>query len=385
MRKTLYLALLVLWTFALSVWTLSLIAREKGISTVGLLLHRGSAPDGGIELQELKGARLASGRKASAQVLALAKQSHALADFIATEPSANNRKDALALLASTNRQATLAIASTQNLGLEWKAVGPARPGQFPYQVSIVLSKAVPYADQGYRCGGVLISSSWVLTAGHCFQYDSEPIDVEVFWGHVNLSDSHLPNCNCWSTVAQLVRSPNYAEVQTAYGPVLDGDVALLKLANPATGPGVGWIQPAQLSTEPSLLNSGPGIIAGWGKTSDNPGSLSDALLYGTVKITADPFCAKSYGSGIIKPDMVCAAPHPTDACSGDSGSPLILTVQSTPGTMGTPYLEGITSWTYPPGGCPSTKPTVYSRVAAFSNWINQCVTGGPCPSSIPKT
>jgi hypothetical protein len=27
---------------------------------------------------------------------------------------------------------------------------------------------------------------------------------------------------------------------------------------------------------------------------------------------------------------------------------------------------------------------VYSRLSAFSDWINQCVSGGACPSSIPK-
>jgi len=37
---------------------------------------------------------------------------------------------------------------------------PAAPGQFPWQAAL-------HIDNAYFCGGSLIGSLWVLTAGHC--------------------------------------------------------------------------------------------------------------------------------------------------------------------------------------------------------------------------
>jgi len=37
---------------------------------------------------------------------------------------------------------------------------PAERGQFPWQVALII-------DGSWFCGGSLINSQWVLTAGHC--------------------------------------------------------------------------------------------------------------------------------------------------------------------------------------------------------------------------
>jgi len=181
-------------------------------------------------------------------------------------------------------------------------------------------------------------------------------------------------------VKRLVRFPGYQTIPTPYGQILDGDVALLELTSPPSTSGLDSIKMTNATLEQTLVKSSLRTITGWGKSSENPNSLSDALQYGTVKIAPGAICAKSYGMGIIKQDMVCATPLPSDACQGDSGGPLVMRVVS--GATTVSYLEGVISWGYPPGGCPSTKPTVYSRVAAFSDWINGCISGGPCASGI---
>lgn len=39
----------------------------------------------------------------------------------------------------------------------------AKEGQFPWQVAVYFDTS----DGTFFCGGALISSSWVLTSGHC--------------------------------------------------------------------------------------------------------------------------------------------------------------------------------------------------------------------------
>ena len=173
-------------------------------------------------------------------------------------------------------------------------------------------------------------------------------------------------------------------------------MALIELDKPPTSPGIGTIPTAPPAIEGAILKSSLATISGWGKSTANPDTLSDALLYGTVKITPDKLCASSYGkatdgSAIIQPDMVCANAFPSDACAGDSGGALVMrgppaaSSQTTPMVQKIDYVEGVVSWGYPAGGCPSKKPTVYSRVAsaALSDWISKCLKNEPCPSSIP--
>ena len=370
---------------ALCDWTVALTVLTVGLARYILPPWNATRKEARTEeFKKLKRAPLLSvtSKGVNPQVLELSKQAEAIADFIKSEPPTDNLTQAVSLLESTNRQVMLAN-STPSLGTVWKGTRPADAGQFPYQVGIVLNNYVPYAKRGYECGGALISPTWVITAGHCFQDDSQAQDIAVYTGHVNLSESSASNCNCWTSVKRLVRYPNYQLVRTPYGIILDGDVALLELSDRPSGSGVQSIRMTTAELEPDLVKTSLGTISGWGKSTDNVDSLSDALLYGTVKITPRTACSKSYGGGIIQEDMVCALPLPSDACQGDSGGPLVM--QFGTGANRISYLEGVISWTYPPGGCPSTKPTVYSRVAAFSDWITGCISGGTCPSSIPRT
>jgi secreted trypsin-like serine protease len=371
------------WTAILVVWTALLFTNSGFPPGIELLRRKSQTRDIKAELARLAKARVPSRPSApNVQALGLLMQSQDISEFINSEPPQQDLKQAVALLATTNRQAALAV-SKQSLGFVWNG-GTAQKGQFPYQVGVVLNNYVPYADRGFQCAGALITSMWVLTAGHCFDDDSQPSDIEVFSGHLNLSESQQANCNCWSTVAKLVRFPDYKLIDTRYGQIIEGDVALLRLDSALSAPGLGTIQIAQAVSEPNILKSGLGTVVGWGKSTANPSSLSDALLYGTVKVAPDIGCTKSFDSGIIRPDMLCGNPYPASACNGDSGGPLVMKAGAGAGSSQPEYVTGIVSWGYPLGACPPTKPTVFSRVAAFSVWINQCVSGGPCPSSIPR-
>ena len=56
---------------------------------------------------------------------------------------------------------------------DWRIVGgtDALPGEFPWQV-IVVHRA--YGEVNEFCGGTIISSEWILTAGHCVFFDTAP-------------------------------------------------------------------------------------------------------------------------------------------------------------------------------------------------------------------
>jgi secreted trypsin-like serine protease len=325
-----------------------------------------------------------------AQAQALLEQSQEITDFIQSNPPTQQLATAVSLLNTTNRQAALA-ASQSDLGLVWSGAAVATVGQFPYQVGIVLSNLVPYAQQGYKCGGALIAPTWVLTAGHCLDENSQAIDVQVFSGVLNLSDTPADDCNCWTTVTHLYRHPDYKILVTKYGQMYDADVALLELKESPIRPGVASIQIASPAVQAKLLSAHLGTISGWGRSSASASILSNGLMYGTVKINSA--CATAYGPGIVMPDMVCTTPEPAAACSGDSGGALVMH-EPFPGSTSrnvvhaaTPpsYVEAVVSWSYPYGACPPTKPTVYARVPALTQWIDDCISGKPCPSTIKGT
>ena len=63
--------------------------------------------------------------------------------------------------------------------------------------------------------------------------------------------------------------------------------------------------------------------------------------------------------------MQCAGGNDKSACNGDSGGPLVCARDET-------YFQvGVVS--FGPSPCDGAIPGVYSRVAAFTDWINQTI------------
>ena len=75
-------------------------------------------------------------------------------------------------------------------------------------------------------------------------------------------------------------------------------------------------------------------------------------VYGPDKLTSGMVCAGFLAGGL-------------DSCQGDSGGPMVGQVRM----RSTLLLLGIISWGY---GCGrANKPGVYTRVAAYIDWIDQ--------------
>jgi len=112
------------------------------------------------------------------------------------------------------------------------------------------------------------------------------------------------------------------------------------------------------------------VVLGWGLTRDGDAdSASEKLLKATLEYVNNYNCGWEYGAQHIKKNMLCA--HSTegrDACSGDSGGPLIMQHEDGPAQD---LLVGVVSWG---AVCGSRKyPGVYARLSSAYKWINDVV------------
>ena len=240
---------------------------------------------------------------------------------------------------------------------------PADPGEYPWQAALVYSDEQNPLD-GQFCGGSLIGSVWVLTAAHCVEGLS-PTDIDVVLGINILSEG--PNNGSEGrriAVDSIMAYPDYDPA------TFDMDIALLHLADPASGADIhtiGWVGP-----ENSDLFR-PGVwatVTGWGATSDG-GPYPDVLLEVAVPIVSNATCnaPQSY-DGAITDYMLCAglAEGGKDGCQGDSGGPLVVS-----NGQGGWLQAGVVSWGE---GCALPDLYgVYARLSQFSSWIDLQVYG----------
>jgi len=275
-----------------------------------------------------------------------------------------------------------ASGSTAGGDVSPRVVGPDRADAIAAEWPFATFLNPGYA---YLCGGSVISSRWVLTAGHCL-YDGSGNPLSAFPaspGAYNrnalpagqLADaalahpSYSPAGNPWDFALLRMPAPTSATPVALPAPSEDSAVDALRTAVPATGPR-------------------NGRIAGWGLTT-NGGSTSTILQHaaGGVPLLDDAVCAGggSYGSAFQPATMVCAGGYPdplgppapddaNDTCQGDSGGPLAVDLS------GRRVVVGVTSWGYSCGD--PRYPGVYAKVSAARDWICDTVTSPTAISAV---
>lgn len=255
--------------------------------------------------------------------------------------------------------------STASLVSGGKEVIP--PFKYPWMVSI------SHMSSEHKCGGVLISNQFVLTAAHClsvgpYKERDPPTDLQgylldkahVKGFHIRLGVHNLKHPLVIANVKTIKKHPSFCIATSVM------DIALIKLAYKV--PFSEFISPICLPHDSSLDALRTGIVAGWGETKQ--GMVED-LVEGTTTIWSNDECLR-HRNAVVAPSLLCAGgTDGPNICNGDSGGPLFV------GVNNRYYVIGITSMG---SKCKTLDPNLYTRVSLFIEWItmNSDYTGEFC-------
>jgi len=238
---------------------------------------------------------------------------------------------------------------------------------FPWQMSLSTGFLGLYYQ--HRCGAALINDRWALTAAHCTRQVSSETNLYIIGGFLDINNKEAAQIRY---VEKIINHENF--MPTLY----ENDISLLRTEEPIT------YTPSLIPIclpDPEIVDA-PGYarfnvgknatLTGWGRLW-NDGPLAEQLEMVTLPLISNLECMRWYNASgsrqfIPTQTFLCAGykKGEMDACSGDSGGPLIISRED-----GRMMLWGIVSWGI---GCGvAGRPGVYTRVSQFTKWIESNV------------
>ncbi|OWA53560.1 hypothetical protein BV898_17983 [Hypsibius exemplaris] len=248
----------------------------------------------------------------------------------------------------------------------------AKLNQICWQVRVL----VKLGQSAIICGGSIIGSRTILTAGHCvFAGDLSRFQPDQFTVRIGAMDNRVgaAPAGCEEDFAVTKVTPHEAYVPTAEGkPLLNSnnDLALLTLARD-----IDFAKSkcaCRLCLEDRVPDTNAQCIAsgvGNQKVNQAPDENIDVVLQYAeldVKSQTSAECASSQDSTDDLNLFVCAGgtPRGTSTCQGDSGGPLACLDAN-----GKFYSAGVTF--FGNTGCPKDGPAHFTKTQAFLAWIRK--------------
>ncbi|XP_062549415.1 brachyurin-like [Armigeres subalbatus] len=228
----------------------------------------------------------------------------------------------------------------------------ATPGQFPYQVALVIN----FAQGSGLCGGSIISNDYILTAAHCVLGASG--GTALVGAHNRLNNEPFQQ----SIVFEL----NGITIHPEYtSNTIRNDIATIRLTNSIVFDE--RVQPVRLPSlnDTRTFSGRMATVSGWGRLSDTSPNTSPVVRFATNPIITNANCLDQWNNAVnvIQTQNICLSGNGgRSACNGDSGGP--LTIQED----GESVEVGIVSFGST-AGCAAGWPSVYVRVTHFLDWI----------------
>ncbi|XP_062457605.1 ovochymase-1 [Rhea pennata] len=254
------------------------------------------------------------------------------------------------------------------------------PGGQPWQVSLKLGRF-------HFCGGSLVREDVVVTAAHCVANLEQKLLGRLV---VTVGEHHLRQADRQEQsipVSHVAIHPGFNKEH-----YMDCDVAVLRLQRPAQCGRE--VHPICLPHRDEDYEAGTLCVAsGWGKVSEDAGEPAPVLQEVELPLIDSETCGALLREMNLPPlqqsSMLCAGfpDGGKDACKGDSGGPLVCMRPS-----GAWTLVGVVSWGV---GCARGwdtpkrytvargSPGIFSRVAAFVDFIAQHMIPAAVPSPLP--
>jgi secreted trypsin-like serine protease len=243
---------------------------------------------------------------------------------------------------------------------------PATDGEFPYMVAIYL--------KGYlRCGGVILSSRWVLTGAFCvvnpngthtsttFEIYGQKSDYAVGYGSIRNETLN------WVSISTMWFPSQYNPQDVASY----NNLALIELATPLPSNGA-W-RPVRITSK--IVKSGDKLItAGWGHREDGENSS----ILQKIQLTAGTYseCQHRSWNGHDGKFVCTSSGRGRGLCFGDGGGPLVLPDSPNSDEDFAGYLVGIDSFFVNANNpesdeCSDGDPTLnyFTRLAKYVDWI----------------
>ncbi|KAG2388829.1 hypothetical protein C9374_000268 [Naegleria lovaniensis] len=233
-------------------------------------------------------------------------------------------------------------------------------------------------ERGYHlCGASLIDKKWLVSASHCFFDESgsflDPENLSIVIGNSNLSkcpgakveNSRRPRYGCIRRkVHRFITHPLYDSK------VVVNDIALIELEEEVEFSTS--IRPIQIPDYVPLVGTEL-TLTGWGH---DPSEKTKTVLLEQVSfpLMKEDACTSIGLRMSVRKGQVCAGSETGDACSGDSGSPLLLPLGScaSDSKFYCYSIVGLVSYGI---SCSNTRVAnrvgVYTSVPYFKKWIQQ--------------